>query len=283
MQLRWGNSASFNVCNSAIDGIISYTIWWIWGPEAWRCNSGYAQCCQWIHPEDLREQNLVKSGDKVYKIINNDEWTIVIKTDKDIAKKLLEEEYVKVEFKKDKTKANGKVSTWTSGDDTFVSFSFTNSMIRFASDRYVDISFELDNISGLKVPKSSIAEKELYVIDKSFLTTGAAGEVDTVYYETYDDNGQPKGKSVQIDIAYETEDAVYINKDQSEILTEGATLKASGNSQERMTIGKTEKLKGVYEYNKGYAVFCPINILYEGKDIVLFQHSLNMVWLNMII
>ena len=265
------DSASFNVCNSAIDGIISYTIDGYEDLKPEDVTADMLSAASEYNPEDLREQNLVKSGDKVYKIINNDEWTIIIKTDKDIAKKLLEEEYVKVEFKKDKTKANGKVSTWTSGDDTFVSFSFTNSMIRFASDRYVDISFELDNISGLKVPKSSIAEKELYVIDKSFLTTGAAGEVDTVYYETYDNNGQPKGKSVQIDIAYETEDAVYINKDQSEILTEGATLKASGNSQERMTIGKTEKLKGVYEYNKGYAVFCPINILYEGKEYCIIS------------
>lgn len=152
------------MCNSAIDGIISYTIDGYEDLKPEDVTADMLSAASEYNPEDLREQNLVKSGDKVYKIINNDEWTIVIKTDKDIAKKLLEEEYVKVEFKKDKTKANGKVSTWTSGDDTFVSFSFTNSMIRFASDRYVDISFELDNISGLKVPKSSIAEKELYVM-----------------------------------------------------------------------------------------------------------------------
>lgn len=135
-----GDSASFNVCNSAIDGIISYTIDGYEDLKPEDVTADMLSAASEYNPEDLREQNLVKSGDKVYKIINNDEWTIVIKTDKDIAKKLLEEEYVKVEFKKDKTKANGKVSTWTSGDDTFVSFSFTNSMIRFASDRYVDIS-----------------------------------------------------------------------------------------------------------------------------------------------
>lgn len=261
-----GENASFNVISNMTDGVISYNIDGLESVKAEDVTSDMLNEDYEYKSKDLREQTLVKSGDAVYKVITNDEWSIVIKTDSEIAKKLLEEEYVKIHFKKDNTSAYGKVDTWKNGEDTFVSFAFTNSMIRFASDRFVDISFELDDISGLKVPKSSIAQQELYVIDKSFLTTGAAGELDTVYYETYDENGQPNGKSVQVDIAYETDEAVYINIDEESLLTAGATLKASGDSQERMTIGKTEKLKGVYEYNKGYAVFCPINILYEGKE-----------------
>ncbi len=266
-----GEDVSFHVCNSTVDGIISYVIDGYEDLKAEDVNTEMLADNRDYKPKDLREQDIVNTGDKVYKVITDDEWTLVIKTDNDIAKKLLEKEYVEIEFKKDKTKANGKVDTWKSGDDTFVSFSFTNSMIRFADDRYIDISFELDNISGLKVPKSSIAEQELYVIDKSFVTTGAAGEVNTVYYETYDEDGELEGQSVQIDIAYETDEAVYINIDEESILTAGATLRAGGSSEERMTIGKTDKLKGVYEYNKGYAVFCPINILYEGEEYCIIS------------
>lgn len=267
-----GEDASFHVFNSAVDGVISYIIDGFEGIGAKDVTTEMLSDDYEYKPVDLRDnKELVNAGDKAYKVITEDEWSIVIKTDSDIAKKLLEEEYVRIEFKKDKTKANGKVDTWQKGSDTFVSFTFTNSMIRFAADRYVDISFELDNISGLKVPKSSIAEQELYVIDKSFVTTGASGEVNTVYYETYDENGAPVGQSFQLDIAYETENTIYINKDDDSVLSEGATLKSSGNSQERMTVGKTEKLKGVYEYNKGYAVFCPINILYEGEEYCIIS------------
>lgn len=61
-----GDSASFNVCNSAIDGIISYTIDGYEDLKPEDVTADMLSAASEYNPEDLREQNLVKSGDKVY-------------------------------------------------------------------------------------------------------------------------------------------------------------------------------------------------------------------------
>ena len=48
-------------------------------------------------------------------------------------------------------------------------------------------------------------------------------------------------------------------------IAEGTVLKKP-SSDETYTIGETEALKGVYNINKGYAMFRLIDILYEYGD-----------------
>ena len=49
-----------------------------------------------------------------------------------------------------------------------------NSMITFASDRFVEVEL-LDNArEGLKIPNSSIATKDFYIVPKDFVTVGAS-------------------------------------------------------------------------------------------------------------
>jgi len=265
-----GNTA-FHVCKSPIDGIISYAVDSYESIKAEEVTSDILSDDKYgeYSSSDLRSQTIVKSGDNIFKVITNDEWSIVIKADETTANKLLEEEYVQVEFKKDKTKIYGKVNTWKKDGDTFVEFSFTNSMIRFAQDRYVDISFEIDDISGLKVPKTSIAENELYAVDKSFLITGAAGDLDSCYVESYNENGEPETKQVQLDIKFENDDTVYL--DMNGDISAGTTIRAGGTTQDRMTVGKTEKLKGVYIYNTGEPVFNPINVLVDNDEYCIIS------------
>lgn len=264
-------NTSFHVFKSPIDGIVSYAID---GYENVTLNDVTSQMLSEdsysaYSSQDLNSQTLVKTGDNIFKVITNDEWSVVIKTDEAIANKLLEEEYVKVYFKKDKTSIYGKVSTWKKDQDVFVAFSFTNSMIRFAQDRYIDISFEIDDISGLKVPKTSIGENELYAIDKSFLVTGSAGNLDSCYVESYNENGEAETKTVELDIKYETDDTVYL--DLNGDITAGVTIRAGGTTQERMTVGKTEKIKGVYLYNTAEPIFYPINILVDDDEYCIIS------------
>lgn len=267
------SGSAFHVENSPMDGIISYSVDGFEDYTVEQISSSQLSddAINDYKAEDLRNQTLVKSGDKIFKIITNDEWAVVIKTDETTAKKLVEEEYVAVEFKKDNSKINGKVTSWESDGETLVAFSFTNSMIRYAQDRFLDISFEVDNISGLKVPSSAIAENELYAIDKSYLVTGASGELNSCYVESYDENGQTQTKEVTLDIKYENEETVYLNLNGK--ITAGTTIRAGGTTKERMTVGKTEKLKGVYVYNTGEPVFYPVNILDEDEYCIISPQS----------
>ena len=69
-------------------------------------------------------------------------------------------------------------------------------------------------------------------------------------------------------IYYETDDYYYI--DSEDVKKDTVILKP--DSQETYTIGsETASLQGVYNINKGYAVFKQINILYQNEDYAIIS------------
>ena len=46
----------------------------------------------------------------------------------------------------------------------------------YLSDRYANIEITSNNVTGLKVPNSSLAVEDMYVVPSDYLTKGASGE-----------------------------------------------------------------------------------------------------------
>ena len=72
---------------------------------------------------------------------------------------------------------------------------------------------------------------------------------------------------INTSLYYETEDSYYIDE---EGITAGTVLQRP-DSNETYTVGQTASLKGVYNINKGYAVFKQINILYQNKEYTIVE------------
>ena len=73
-------------------------------------------------------------------------------------------------------------------------------------------------------------------------------------------------------IYYESDDYYYID---DEIVTRGDKL-IKPNSNEQYVVGSTtDKLEGVYNVNKGYAVFKQIEILYQNDDYSIIKTGTN--------
>lgn len=77
----------------------------------------------------------------------DEDWSIVIPVeDEEFARQLVEEEYVKVRFMKNQNTSWGKVDSFTNIEgETFVSLTFTNSMVSFCTDRFLDIELLLED------------------------------------------------------------------------------------------------------------------------------------------
>ena len=115
--------------------------------------------------------DLVAAGDPVYKLSQSEDWSIVIKVEKDLWDMLEKEkdqyDYVEVRFLKNQYTAWGKVELYTNEEgDNFVSLTFTNSMITFCTDRFIDIELLLKEEKGLKIPNTSIVQKEFFIVPK---------------------------------------------------------------------------------------------------------------------
>lgn len=233
-----------------------------------------------LFDEEAYERNymvnngLVAAGDPVYKLATGEDWSIVIQADKELADRLVNEEkgYVEVRFLKNQYTAWGQAASYTNeAGDTFVSLTFTNSMITFCTDRFIDIELLLDEETGLKIPNSAIVTKEFFIVPKSYVTKGGANGNDGVLLETYNEEGEATTQFVETEIYEETETEYYLDD---------STLRANNyivmpETGEKYAIHKTGTLKGVYNINKGYADFKQISILYDNEEYSVVKSNTN--------
>lgn len=218
--------------------------------------------------KQLINNNLVGEGDAVYKLATNEDWSVVIKVESDTkAAELEEEKYIKVKFLKDQKTCWGKVSAFTNSEgDSFVSLAFNNSMLTYCTDRFIDIELILDEDSGLKVPLSSIIEKEFFIVPKDYLTKGNEGK-DGVLKKIYLEDGSESAQFIETSIYGETESEYYLD---DMILRMGDIL-IHPESANTFTLSKKGSLIGVYNINKGYADFKQINILYQNDEYAIIK------------
>ena len=218
----------------------------------------------------LLSNDLVAAGDPVYKISSNEDWSLVIQVDKAREEELLKAEYVRVRFLKNQEVSWGKVESFTNEKgDIFVKLTFTNSMITFCNERFVDIEMILEDETGLKIPNSSIVEKEFFIVPKGYVTKGGNSNASGVLREAYTEEGEATTEFVEASIYNETEEEYYLD---------GASLRIGEyivmpETSEKYALSKRGSLIGVYNINKGYADFKQINILYNNDEYSIVQSN----------
>lgn len=218
----------------------------------------------------LINNTLVKAGDPVYKLCTSEEWSIIInEQDPERLQEFEDLEYIKVRFIKNQDESWGKVTTYTNVDgQSFVQLTFTNSMITFCRDRFLNVELITEDETGLKIPNSSIVNKSFFLIPKTYLinnndnTTG-------VLREKYDEQGNATTEFVSLNVYNETDTEYYIDTD---TLRAGDTL-IKPDSNERYTVSKTDTLIGVYNINKGYADFRQVKILYQNDEYAIVRSN----------
>ena len=218
----------------------------------------------------LINNSLVKAGDPVYKLCTSEDWSIVIlENDQEKVKELTERGYVKVRFIKNQDESWGKVTSFTNGEgDTFVVLTFTNSMITFCRDRYLNIELITEDETGLKIPNSSIVRKSFYLIPKAYVIKNN-DNTSGVLRTRYDEQGNETSEFAKISLYNETETEYYV--DVNELRSSDTLIKP--DSTERFAVGKQDTLVGVYNINKGYADFRQIKILYQNDEYSIVKSN----------
>lgn len=266
--LAGGESGIVNFCSSPKGGVIVYS------------TDGYETAtAETISANGLKEENyaktqlasneLVSTNDPVYKLITSEDWSIIIEVTEERAQQYEAEEYVKVKFLKNQYTSWAKVNIIRKGEEILAKLDFTNSMINFATDRFIDIEIQLDEEEGLKIPNSSIVEKEFYLIPKEYVQMSAKGELDGFLRETYDENGKVSSELIEATIYSESDTDYYVDT---------ATLRIGDyiimpDSQNKYPISKVGTLIGVYNMDKGYADFKEITVLYSNEEYSIVKSN----------
>lgn len=211
-------------------------------------------------PSGPGNNTMVKKGDPVYKVITDDTWTLVIELDDEMARELTDTEQIRVQFLKDHETATAELTVYNAEDGNLGFLTFSSSMVRYAQERYLDIELILEDESGLKIPKSSVIKKDFFVVPDAYLTQGGNSRETGVLVSKDDQNAEFK----KADVYYRDNEngLVYLDPD----IFGDNTLLIKTDSDETFRLQEKKSLQGVYNINKGYAIFREITILCESEE-----------------
>ncbi len=264
------NTALINYCYASKSGIVTY---FVDGYENLRLEDMTVEYFDLKEYEKnhLVNNELLANGDPVYKLSTDEDWSIIIHVeDETLAEQLVEEEYVEVKFLKNQYTSWGKTEAFTNeAGDTFVELSFTNSMVTFCTDRFIDIELLLEEEKGLKIPNSAIVEKEFFIVPKEYVTKGGNSGNSGVLLETYDEEGNASTEFVETTIYEETDTEYYLD---DSVLHAGSYI-IKPESTQKHAVSKTGSLIGVYNINKGYADFKQVSILYQNEEYSIVKSN----------
>ena len=147
-----------------------------------------------------------------------------------------------------------------------------SSLIRYSTDRYLEIELVLNRRSGLKIPTSAIVEREFYPIPEEFaiVNEGTDSEI-TLHAEHFASDGSSSTEYLVANV-YQYSDGVYlVNKnllsDGDNVLMEGAQRSYQIQDEDIVT------LHGVYNINKGYAIFREVTVIDQNEEYCIVESN----------
>ena len=203
-------------------------------------------------------------GEPAYKLVTSENWYVVIQVEENIANQLRDLTWTRIRFLHD------DVITWTNptvfnrGGQDFVAFALSHSMIRYADERFIHIELILEDQSGLQIPRSALIEKEFFRVPRQFLVSMNA----STGIVRINEEGEEEFTLVRI--YYSTpEGDIYVNPNE---VPRGSTL-IIPDTGETTQLLLTEPLVGVFNINRGYAIFQMVNIISESENYYIVEEG----------
>ncbi|MBQ7358701.1 MAG: hypothetical protein IJW63_01245 [Lachnospiraceae bacterium] len=269
-------------CYSEYTGIVQY---WLDGFEGYTSEMLSAEHFKKDNykKEQLLNSELVEQGEHIYKVCTNEEWSVVLPIEEAKGQELLNEEYIKVRFVKNQEEAWGRVDLLHNADGTYLELNFTNSMITFAGDRFLEVELILNEDIGLKIPNTSIIQKEFFLIPKEYVTQSGTTGTYGVLRERAMEDGTITTEYTNISIYSLIDNEYYVDntvlRSGDQLVMPQSTNASLGDTNtttelpKTHTVSKIATLTGVYNMNKGYADFRQIEILYQNEEYSIVKSN----------
>lgn len=215
--------------------------------------------------EQLRSDEEAKAGSAVYKLVKSEDWHIAIALNDSQYENLKDANTISVKFKNEGIRATARVSLFDLGKKHYADLKFDRYMVRFINQRYVEIELEFGSTSGLKLPVSAVFKQTCYKIPIEYMTNGGDGQEDSMGFvvRSYDEKGKESFQFVDADIYRTGSKYAFVSK---KSLKKGDLLVLPEDYSNTYQVGKTGRIKGVYNVNKGYCQFKYVRILYENNE-----------------
>lgn len=262
-----GKNKDFTKVTAQKSGVISYSVD---GYEGMKQDDVTAELLEEYGKatrKQIQGKEMTQAGSPVYKLVTSNDWSMIVKLNDDYYNQLKSLDYVKVTVEKDDISFNASVNLYDKDGYHFAKLSTSRYMEHYINDRFLKIEFNLKTASGLKIPNSSILEKEYYVLPSNVITKGDEGN--GVIKRVIDENGKTTKQFVSLG------DSEYLNGKYyvKDSVVSGGDVVLNMESGEDYIVSSKEKLFGVYCVNEGYCEFRPIDIQYQNKEYTIVADS----------
>jgi len=260
--------SSFHVCRSPISGVVSF-----------KCDTYTGITSDMVTPEmfndppaimNLRSTGLISSADPVYRICENENWSIVCKVTEEFYVDNVGTREASVLIGNKTTPISVTTTPYSIGEDYFVEINLNTYMSEFIDDRLLSVRFINNKDKGLKIPASSIVQKSYYLIPLNMFVEDTSRNIMILKKETADpDTGEIYLTNVYPSKYYSDGYYAYVDP---QYISEGDVINnpETGN---RIRVSTMNSLDGVYNVNKGFYQFVRIDRLETGSDYIVISPS----------
>lgn len=229
------------------------------------------------------ERNIPNSNKEIainspaYKLVTSDLWSVVFLLTKEEAAQYSDSASFKIVFEGKDLSLTGDFSMFTGADgNVFGKLDFNKYMVQFLSERFVNFEIVAQKTTGLKIPISAATNKQFHLVPVDFLAQGGDGSAAAAGFmkEVYSEQGTSI-VFVPATIYYSDEEYYYIDLNEIEQLNPGDYLIKPDHNSQRHQLGATDTLLGVYNINKGYAVFKQIEVLSSNAEYYIIKKGMD--------
>lgn len=224
--------------------------------------------------KEIDPYTYIQEGEPAYKLVYDHKWQIVVPLTQAQADALANTTSVNMIFTKDNIETIADFYIHQGTDGMYGVLTLNDYMVRYISERYIDVELVFTKISGLKIPTSALAKKDFYQIPIEYLIQDERSYETGFYCERTNENGEKVADFYTSGIYYQDENYFYVSMDDFEFGDSIGKVN-SGASDERFRIGATGQLDGVYNINKGYTQFEIVRILHQNTDYCIVQENLS--------
>lgn len=228
-------------------------------------------------PERSKPAGISAIDSFAYKLVTEESWQMVIRLDDESLKKVQAGgDTVTFRISGDLAEYRKPYELFQIGGEHYLLVEMERYGNDYLSERFLDVTLYFESEEGLKIPGTSIVEKELYQIPERFVMAGG-GEEDSIgismeYFDAESGEIRPDYQEIS-PLFYE--DGYYFVSMEDFDADRYINSAGLGVEPERaMLYSFLTKLEGVYNMNKGYAVFKRIERLTDLEDYILVRAGL---------
>ena len=258
-----------NKCNAPVSGFVVYSIDGMEQLEETDITSDLFNQNNY-HKTNLRLNSTVNAGDNLYKLVTSENWALYFPLDSALATELEDLSTIRCRVLRDNNTFNAPFSMVQNGAEYFGKITLNNSLIRYVSDRYLEIELLMNRKTGLKIPTSAIAEKVFYKIPEDYVIPNNDTEDEiTLLRETFNKDGSAVVRRVTAKV-YAKKDNYYLVD--TSLFKVGDYVQMIDTSKKfQIQDSNIETIQGVYNINKGYAIFREVTIIDENEEFCIVE------------